>query len=234
MLVTFSSVAPCTKARLARYSHCPDSATAARASGPSSVARRSPSALTRPWALKRTAPSGCEPPSRATSPPNSRAVVPTSAKPRWLKSTRPRESASSGVSAVIRRSLPCSVSAPLMVVSWWCASGSASVNCRSAAPVAVLTSSDLDSQPPTGVTRTKRSISATGPCAAASSVNTASPPRLRTLAWTGSHRTLSSVACPLCSSSVPRSSARSTLAPVTAGHGESNAGAPASAGALGT
>ena len=205
-----------------------------RASWPSSVARRRPSALTTPWPLKRSVPSACEPPSKLASPPYSLALAPTTAKPWFVKSTRPFAPTSSGVSGEIRTSLPASATLPFTVAVSTFISGIARLSVRSAAPVAVLVASALSIQPPAGELLTMRSISASGPRPAASSASTGSPSRLRMVACTFGKSIPPSWVRPLRSSSVPRSSARSTFAFVNSGQVEVNAGVLPAAGRLGT
>ena len=223
--MTVTSGAPRTKPRLARYAAWPLSDAATRASGPSSTARRRPSALATPWPVKRTEPSASEPPSKLASPPNRRALPPTTVKSFCVKSTRPRAPASSGLSGPMRTSLPVSVRPPFTLVPAAFSSGTTRPSFRSAAPLPVLAASALPSQPPTGVVLTNCSISANGPCAAASSDSTGSASRPRTANCTWLHSTLPTRARPLRTSSTPWSRFSSALARVSTGHGRLRAGA---------
>ena len=109
---------------------------------PSSGACRSASAVTVPRPLKRCESPplspALEPPSKAISPPSVRALAALMVKPRCEKSTRPFAADSSGVSGVMRTSLPASASVPLTIESPGRASGMFSASLSSAAPVAVV------------------------------------------------------------------------------------------------
>ncbi len=189
-----------------------------RATGPSSAARRKPSAVALPWPLKRRLSSPCVPPSKLASPPNRRAVAPTTAKPFCVKSTRPFAAPSSGVSALMRTSLPASARLPLTVVVETAASGMSSASFSSAGPVALALASDFEIQPPIGVVLTTFTMSASGPFAVASSATTGRSPRFGICPLTGPHSIAPSTARALRSSSVERSITSSPFTPVSAGH----------------
>ena len=154
------------------------------------------------------------------SPPYTFALAPTTAKPFSVKSTRPFASASSGLPAPMRTSLPVSATLPLTPVASTLFSGIVRLSFRSAAPVAVLGSSALSIQPLIGVVLTKRSISASGPRPVPSSVSTGSVSRLRIATCTFGNSTPPICVLPLRNSSVPWSSSRSTWVLASAGHGE--------------
>ena len=194
------------------------------------MARRRPSALAVPWPFNRSVPSACWLPSKLASPPNTRAVAPTTLKPFCVKSMRAFAPLSSGVSGVMRTSLPVNCKLPRAVAVFIRFSGSPRLSVRSALPLPVATSSALPVQPAMGVVATTCSISASGPCAVASSESTLSVSRLRMASCRPRTSSPASCALPLRISSVLRSSTSSALAPVNAGHGDGAAGA----GRLGT
>ena len=103
-----------------------------------------------PWPLKRSVPSGWMPPSKLASPPSTRAVPAAMLKPFWLKSTRVFAFASSGVSGLMRTSLPASATLPRTVDVPTSNSGIVSASFRSARPLPVACASALCVQPPTG------------------------------------------------------------------------------------
>ena len=138
-----------------------------RAIVPSSGAWRSASAVTVPRPLKRCESPpfrpALEPPSKAISPPSTRALAPLTMKPRCEKSTRPLAAAEErrvGRHAdVVAGQREAALDDRLAGRD----SGTLSPSLSSAAPVADAAASALPVQRPTGVTSTKRSMSASGP-----------------------------------------------------------------------
>ena len=187
-----------------------------------------------PLPLKRSDPSAASPPSKLASPPSKRAVAPTTVKPLWLKSTRPLAAPSSGLSGLMRTSLPARVRLPFTVAAEASNSGMLKPSFSSAGPLALLCASTLRVQVPTGEVLTKRSMSASGPRAWPSSTSTDRSARLRMPPCTWLSSTPAQRAFALRTSIVARSNTISPLTRLSAGHGDSNAGSVPAAGTLGT
>ncbi len=206
---------------------------------PNSGAWRNASAVTVPRPLKRCESPplrpALEPPSNAISPPSARALAPLTTKPRCENSTRPLAPARSGVSLVMRTSLPASARLPLTTVSAGRDSGTLSASLSSAAPVAVIAASTLPVQRPTGVASTKRSMSASGPRAVPSMSRRERLPSSAMRPCTPLHSTSPTCARAARMSSVERSTTISPDAEVNGGHDSRGvATAAADAGSAGT
>ena len=88
------------------------------------------------------------------SPPSTRALPAETVNALWVKSIRALAAASSGVSGVMRTSLPPSARLPLTRVSLGSSSGTESASLRSALPLPLAVASARPVQRPIGVALT--------------------------------------------------------------------------------
>ena len=128
-----------------------------------STTERMPCAVARPSARIWNLPGSGVLPSILISPPRKRACTARSASARSVNSSAPDTLASGGIVLSMRRSLPWNLTAPATVERSSWPSGSASLSCSRAAPLARASRVKSSIRVASGLSLTKRNMSEAGP-----------------------------------------------------------------------